>query len=217
MSHTTPQIGDTRPAPGDPDRLEEVRAYGDRWQRRAKAAEAERDALRAEIGPLRRQAALWRAGIKPGTAADLFLDRLPDDVDVTDDAAVRQACAEITAAVLGARDELAEVARERRSDRLALETGIARAREHRANVERADELALRLVAREAGVPVEHPVASLFLRQYDGLADADHVTAAWHRQVLDREPPADVIARLASRERDARLERYRQALEQQEIE
>ena len=27
----------------------------------------------AEIGPLRRQAALWRAGIKPGAAADLFL------------------------------------------------------------------------------------------------------------------------------------------------
>jgi hypothetical protein len=96
----------------------------------------------------------------------------------------------------------------------ALEAGIARAREQRANVERADELALRLAAHEAGVPMEHPVAALFLNQYSGPVDADHVAAAWYRQVLDREPPADVAERLAERERDARLARYRQALQEE---
>jgi hypothetical protein len=75
----------------------------------AKAAEAERDALRAETDLLRRQAALWQAGIKPGPAAELFLDRLPDDVDLNDAEQVRLACARITSAVLGARDELAGV------------------------------------------------------------------------------------------------------------
>jgi hypothetical protein len=95
-----------------------------------------------------------------------------------------------------------------------LEAGIARARQHQANVERADELALRLAAHEAGVPMEHPVAEMFLAQYTGPADADHLAAEWHRQVLDREPPADVTERLAGREREARLARYRQALEQE---
>jgi hypothetical protein len=52
---------------------------------------------------------LWRAGIKPGAAGDLFLDRLPDDLDLDDVEAVRQACAAITAAVLDARNELAEL------------------------------------------------------------------------------------------------------------
>jgi hypothetical protein len=78
-----------------------------------------------------------------------------------------------------------------------VEAGIVRAREHQVNVERADELALRLAAHEAGVPMEHPVAALFLNQYSGPADADHVAAAWHRQVLDREPPADVRQRWKS--------------------
>jgi hypothetical protein len=102
---TNPQVGDTLPAP---ERLDEVRAWGQRGHRRAKAAEAERDALRAETEPLRRQAALWRAGIKPGPAAELFVDRLPDDVDLDDPQAVRQACAEITAAVLDGNRQLAE-------------------------------------------------------------------------------------------------------------
>jgi hypothetical protein len=96
----------------------------------------------------------------------------------------------------------------------ALEAGVAHAREHQVNVERADELALRLAAHEAGCPMGHPLVDLFLRQYEGPADADHVAAAWHRQVLDREPPADVTERLAERERDARLERYRQALQEE---
>jgi hypothetical protein len=96
----------------------------------------------------------------------------------------------------------------------ALEAGIARAREHQVNVERADELALRLAAHEAGCPMGHPLVDLFLRQYEGPADADQLAAAWHRQVLDREPPADVTERLAERERDARLERYRQALQEE---
>lgn len=73
----------------------------------------------------------------------------------------------------------------------ALEAGIARARQHRANVERSDELALRLAAHEAGVPMEHPVAALFLNQYSGPVDAYHLAAAWYRQVLDRRPPTDV--------------------------
>jgi hypothetical protein len=90
-----------------PERLNEVRTWGARNLKRAKAAEAERDSLRAEIDLLRRQAALWRSGVKPGPAADLFLDRLPDNVDLNDAEAVRLACAQITSAVLGARDELA--------------------------------------------------------------------------------------------------------------
>jgi hypothetical protein len=53
-----------------------------------------------------------------------------------------------------------------------LEAGLARAREHQANVGRADELALRLAAHEAGLPMEHPVAEMFLNQYRGPADAD---------------------------------------------
>jgi hypothetical protein len=62
-----------------------------------------------EIGPLRRQVALWRAGVKCGAAAELFMDRLPADVDLDDGEAVRLACAQITSAVLGARDELERV------------------------------------------------------------------------------------------------------------
>lgn len=103
----TPQVGDTRPAHED-RALREARQALKREGARRSTAEKERDALGAEVGPLRRQAALWRAGIKPGPAADLFLDRLPDDVDPDDVEAVRQACAEITAAVLDGHRQLAE-------------------------------------------------------------------------------------------------------------
>lgn len=96
-----------------------------------------------------------------------------------------------------------------------LEAGIARGRAHRANVEQADDLALRLAGHEAGVPMDHPIAEMFLRQYDGPIDADHLVVAWHRQVLDKEPPKAVTARLAEREREARLARYRQALQEEE--
>jgi hypothetical protein len=61
------------------------------------------------VDPLRRQVALWRAGIKPGPAAELFLAHLPDTVNLNDAEAVRQACAEITAAVLDGNRQLAEV------------------------------------------------------------------------------------------------------------
>jgi hypothetical protein len=88
----------------DSDRLEEVRRWGERNEKRAEQAEARL----AEMEPLRRQAALWRAGIKPGPAADLFLDRLPADVNLDDVEAVRRACAAITAAVLDGRSQLAE-------------------------------------------------------------------------------------------------------------
>jgi hypothetical protein len=99
----------TNPAGNTPERLDEVRAWGERNLKRARAAEAERDTLQAEVGPVRKQAALWRAGIKPGAAGQLFVDRLPDDIDLDDADAVRLACAQITSAVLGARDELERV------------------------------------------------------------------------------------------------------------
>jgi hypothetical protein len=88
-----------------------LRAMGDALKReraRREALRVEVDSLGSEIGPLRRSVALWQAGIKPGPAADLFLDRLPDDVNLNDAESVRLACAQITSAVLGARDQLAE-------------------------------------------------------------------------------------------------------------
>ena len=86
---------------------------------------------------------------------------------------------------------------------------------HRADLaERAPELELKLAAHEAGVPLDHPVGRMFLRQYDGPADRDHLIVAWHRQVLDREPPAEVTERLRDRDADERIARYRQALEEE---
>jgi hypothetical protein len=102
-----PRAGVGEPRPSS-DRLDEIRASGKRAAKRARAAEAERDALQAEIGPLRRQAALWKAGIKPGSAADLFLAHLPDTVDLSDPEAVRLACAEVAAALLDGNRQLVE-------------------------------------------------------------------------------------------------------------
>jgi hypothetical protein len=62
--------------------------------------------------------------------------------------------------------------------------------------------------------MEHPIAEMFSAQYRGPADADHVAASWYRQVLNRQPPADVTQRLEERERDARLQRYCRALEEE---
>jgi hypothetical protein len=90
------------------DHLRAMGAALKRERARREALRTEVDTLRAETAAARRQAALSRAGIKPGAAADLFLDRLPDDLNLDDVEAVRQACAEITSAVLGARDQLAE-------------------------------------------------------------------------------------------------------------
>jgi hypothetical protein len=106
MSDTTPQIGDTQPAPSVG--LREAREALERERARRETFQSEADALRPEIGPLRRQAALWRAGIKPGAAAELFVERLPTDVALDDVVAVRRACAEITAAVLDGNRQLAE-------------------------------------------------------------------------------------------------------------
>jgi hypothetical protein len=113
VSNTAPPVPDRLPAP---ERLDEVRAWGNREAKRAKELEAEnadlraeRDALRAETGPLRRQAALWRAGVRYDAGAQLILQQLPAGLDLEDAAAVRAACSTIVAAVLGARDELAEV------------------------------------------------------------------------------------------------------------
>jgi hypothetical protein len=61
-----------------------LRAMGTAVKRERAKREALRtavDTLRAETAPALRQAALWRAGIKPGAAPDLFLDRLPDDLN----------------------------------------------------------------------------------------------------------------------------------------
>jgi hypothetical protein len=60
------------------------------------------------LDSLRRSVALWRAGIRPGPAADLFIAHLPDDLNLDDAEAVRQACAEITAAALDGNRQLAE-------------------------------------------------------------------------------------------------------------
>jgi hypothetical protein len=112
---TPPKIDDTQPddelcptGPGERCSARDVVHIPRENLRNLRRLAARQDALVAEIGPLRRQAALWRAGIKSGPAAELFLDRLPDDVNLSDAEAVRQACAEITAAVLDGHRQLAE-------------------------------------------------------------------------------------------------------------
>jgi hypothetical protein len=78
--------------------------------RRSNLQALRHQAARAKnVGPLRRQAALWKAGIRYDAAAKLLLEQLPDDTDWDDPAAVRAACSAIVAQVLGARDQLAEV------------------------------------------------------------------------------------------------------------
>lgn len=61
------------------------------------------------VGPLQRQAALWKAGVRYDAGAQLLLQQLPDDIDLDDADAVRAACSSIVAAVLGTRAQLAEV------------------------------------------------------------------------------------------------------------
>jgi hypothetical protein len=85
--------------------LPQVRAALERETERRRAAEASA----AEVPTLRRQVALWRAGIKPGAAAELFVSRMGDDVDLDDPDAVRRVCAEITASVLEQHHQLDEV------------------------------------------------------------------------------------------------------------
>jgi hypothetical protein len=90
----------------EPKGLRDLRAALDRECERRRAAEA----AAADVPLLRRQVALWRAGIKYGPAAELFLSELGDDMDLDDTDAVRQACAALTAAVLDGRAQLEEVA-----------------------------------------------------------------------------------------------------------
>jgi hypothetical protein len=87
----TPQVGDTRPAPESVG-LREVREALERERARREALQVKADALWAEIGPLRRQAALWRAGVRYDAGAKLLLQQLPDDVDLNDAEAVRKVC-----------------------------------------------------------------------------------------------------------------------------
>lgn len=101
-----------------------------------------------------------------------------------------------------------------------LGSAISEARERERVVARAartDQLELELAARDAGLPVtERPrLTELFLGQYQGPADPDEIRAAWHRQVLDTEPPTDVTERLREREADERIALFRQALEETE--
>ena len=115
--------------------------------------------------------------------------------------------------------DLADLSPDEATEAIAarLQAGIEQARHRAELVERAPELELKLAAHEAGVPLDHPVGQMFLRQYDGPADPDYLIVAWHRQVLDKEPPAAVTERLRDREADARITRYRQALEQETTE
>jgi hypothetical protein len=80
--------------------------------------------------------------------------------------------------------------------------------------QRAPELARELAFTKAGIPLDKPYGRLFAEHYGGRLEADDIVAAWHRTMLDAEPPTDVTERLAERERDARLARYRQALEEE---
>jgi hypothetical protein len=113
----TPKIGDSRPASVDARDLRiaelearlakatppsELRA----WAERTKQRNTELERAVAEQTDLRRQAALWRAGVRFDAGSALLLQALPDDVDLNDPDAVRQACAEIAAAVLGTRNQL---------------------------------------------------------------------------------------------------------------
>jgi hypothetical protein len=118
MTDAPPKIGDTRPAAdgelcpsggkqGCSER--EVVHISAENLRNLRRIAAKHQALNADLGAVRRQAALWRAGIKPGPAADLFLAHMPDDVNLNDAEAVRQACARITSAVLDGRSQLAGV------------------------------------------------------------------------------------------------------------
>ena len=160
-------------------------------------------AARAEnVDRLRREAGLWRAGVRPMPVPSCPPSYPPTWISKISGGAA--ACPTVLAAVLGTRAQLDEGGRDRhgrahreRADEIAgeLEAAVARAREHQANVERADELALRVAAHEAGVPLPHPVGRMFLRQYDGPADRDHLIVAWHRQVLNDKPPAAVTERL----------------------
>jgi len=95
-----------------------------------------------------------------------------------------------------------------------LRGGIEDAR-HRADLaERAPELERELAFTKAGVPLDKPYGRLFAEHYHGRLDVDDITVSWYRQMLDREPPADVLERIADREADERIARYHQVLEEE---
>jgi hypothetical protein len=109
---TSPKIGDTRPdelcstGPGERCTARDV-VHIPRENLRSlrRLADRQRE-LSAEVGPLRRQAALWRAGVRYDAGAQLLLQQLPDDLDLDDPAAVRAECSAVVAAVLGAREQV---------------------------------------------------------------------------------------------------------------
>jgi hypothetical protein len=114
MSDAPPKIGDTRPAPDG----ELCPTGGKRGCSVREVVHVPVEQLRSlrrladrakHINALRRESALWRAGIRYGASAEVLLQRLPNDVDLDDPEAVRQECSAIVAGLLGARDQLAEV------------------------------------------------------------------------------------------------------------
>ena len=94
-----------------------------------------------------------------------------------------------------------------------LEAGI----EARRLRQRAPELARELAFTKAGIPLDKPYGRLFAEHYDGALHPDDIVAAWHRTMLDTEPPQDVLERLRSRDADERIARWREAIQSEETE
>ena len=168
-------------------------------------------AARAEnVDRLRREAALWRAGVRCD-AGELLLvpaTRRPGSRRCRGGAGVR--------GITGRR------ARHQGSTRgggVVTDMAEPLAEQLQAAIDRA-----RHQAESSSVPTSwscawlptrpacrsHPIGSLFLRQYDGPADADHLIVAWHQVSKRTTRSGDRTS--AEREADARIEQYRQALE-----
>jgi hypothetical protein len=115
MTDAPPKIGDSRSAPDElcpPGGKQDCPVRDVVHVPVEQLRSLRRAADRAKhVNALRRESALWRAGIRYGDRAELLLQQLPKDTDWDDPAAVRAACSAIVAGLLGARDQLAEVAR----------------------------------------------------------------------------------------------------------
>jgi hypothetical protein len=74
-----------------------------------------------------------------------------------------------------------------------------------------------LAFTKACIPLDKPYGRLFAEDHDGAIHPDDIVAAWHRTMLDTEPPQDVLERLRSRDADERIARWREALQSEETE